>query len=260
MMKVVPIVIAPTYNNAATLAEVIARVVGMGLPALVVNDGSTDRTAEVLATLAQTYREPQLRVITHGQNRGKAAALMTGFTEATRIGGYTHGVTIDTDGQLEPEEARRLLERAENYPRGLILGVRDLSTPDYPPKNKMGRWFSNLAIRLECGVRVTDSQCGFRVYPLELIRVAGCKTGHFSFEAEVLTRAAWAGYEIVEERVSCRYLPQEQRVSHFKPWRDTFRGLGLHGGLLLESLYRRPMAALARREREPTMKAGRVGA
>ncbi len=260
MMKVVPIVIAPTYNNAATLPEVVARVVGMGLAVLVVNDGSTDRTGEALTALGQTYKEPQLRVITHRENRGKAAALMTGFAEATRIGGYTHAVTIDTDGQLEPEEARRLLATAETHPRGLILGVRDLSTPDYPAKNKTGRWFSNLAIRLECGARVTDSQCGFRVYPLELIRVAGCKTGHFSFEAEVLTRAAWAGYEIVEERVSCKYLPREKRVSHFKPWRDSFRGLGLHGGLLIESLYRRPMAALARREREPKMKTGRVGA
>src|SRR5436309_1986351 len=105
-----PVVIAPTYDNAATLRDVITRIVRRSLPVIVVNDGSTDATPEILAELR---RDMRVQVATHQRNFGKAAALRTGFALAGAAG-YTHAVTIDTDGQLDPEEIPRLLDAARS--------------------------------------------------------------------------------------------------------------------------------------------------
>lgn len=250
-MSIRPVVIAPTYNNADTVEGVIREILQLGLPIIVINDGCTDNTPARLAMLSMEhaqgpFRAQVFRILAHDRNRGKAAALMTGFREAMTDGMFTHAVTIDTDGQLNPIEVKALIRRAESDPHSLIVGVRDFCTPDYPAKNKVGRRLSNLAIRIESGARVTDSQCGFRVYPLELIRETACRTGHFSFEAEIITRAVWAGFDISEVPVTCRYLPAGQRVSHFKPWRDTMRGLCLHGTLMVEAFWRRPLGAWMR--------------
>src|SRR5690242_16142823 len=99
LAQVRPVVVAPTFNNVATLGEIVRRTRALALPVIVVNDGSTDGTADLLRTLAGE----SVVVVTHERNRGKAAALRTGF-EAAHERGFTHAVTIDTDGQLDPEE------------------------------------------------------------------------------------------------------------------------------------------------------------
>src|SRR5687767_3581022 len=103
-----PVVITPTYNNCGTLAGVLGRVEALGLPMIVVDDGSTDSTAEVLREWAARRQDGPARVLTHARNRGKADALRTGFAAAAAAG-HTHAVTIDTDGQLDPEEIPLLL-------------------------------------------------------------------------------------------------------------------------------------------------------
>ena len=181
------VVVAPTYNNASTLAAVVRL---LPLPVIVVDDGSTDGTAAILRDL---QAELHLTVIPHPTNRGKAAALQSGFAAALAAG-YSHAVTIDTDGQLDPREVPLLLAAAEASPETLIVGVRDDAVTDYPARSRLGRRISNLLIRLESGARVADSQCGYRVYPLHLIQFVECHAGHYGFETEILTRAAWAGY------------------------------------------------------------------
>jgi uncharacterized protein (DUF2062 family) len=222
-----PVAVAPTFNNAGTLADVLRRVRGQGLHAIVVDDGCTDETADVLS------REPaaDVTVVTHGRNRGKAAALLTGFATALAAG-YTHAVTIDTDGQLDPEEIPALLDEARRRPLALVVGRRDGTIPGYPTKSRVGRRVSNLLVRLESGVRVDDSQCGFRVYPLGLVAAVPCRVGHYGFETEIITRAGWARCEVAQVSVACRYMPADQRVSHFKPWRDSLRGARMHLFLL----------------------------
>ena len=155
-----PIVLAPTYNNVATVATIVDQLLALDLPVLVVNDGSTDGTAEALATFCA-----RIRVVTHPTNQGKAAALTTGFAAAASAG-YTHAVTMDTDGQLDPADIPRLLAVASEWPNALVLGVRDAHKRDYPARSRLGRWFSNAMVHLECGLSVSDSQCGLRVYPL----------------------------------------------------------------------------------------------
>jgi uncharacterized protein (DUF2062 family) len=230
-----PVVIAPTYNNVRTLGDVLDRVRAQGLHAIVVNDGSTDGTAELLAARHAGANAATLTVLTHRRNRGKGTALQTAFTAAARAG-YTHAVTIDTDGQLDPEEIPLLLAAARRSPTALILGWRDPNGAGYPAKSRIGRRVANAFVRLESGVRVDDSQCGFRVYPLGLLRAVGCCMDHYGFETEVITRAGWAGCRVEEVPVTCRYLSPDRRVSHFLPFRDTCRAVLMHFYLIARAL------------------------
>jgi uncharacterized protein (DUF2062 family) len=232
--RISPVVVAPTHNNARTLADVVMRITRLGLPVIVVNDGSTDATAEVLRAI-ETSSGGAVRVACHEENRGKGAALRTGFATAAETG-FTHAITIDTDGQLDPEEIPAMLRAAEASPTALIVGTRDETKADYPARSLIGRRVSNLLVRLESGVRISDSQCGFRVYPLALTRAARCGAGFFGFETEIITRAAWAGWDVKEVVVTCRYLPIGERVSHFRPWLDSLRAVGMHARLLTRAM------------------------
>ncbi len=226
--KFLPAVVAPTFDNAGTVADVVARTAKHGLAVFVVDDGSTDQTP---AVLEQVAREFGVRVIHHPINRGKAAALGTGF-EAAAAAGFTHALTIDTDGQLDPDEMPALIDAARQSPRALVVGVRSDRAADYPPRSRAGRRVSNVLVRFESGLRVSDSQCGFRVYPLDVVLALDCKAGHFGFETEVITRAGWAGCEVREVPVTCRYFPPDERVSHFRPWLDSGRAARMHIRLL----------------------------
>lgn len=232
-----PVIVVPTYNNASTLHDILQRIAALGLPMIVVNDGSTDRTGQVLHDWLAEVKQRDLAalVLTHERNRGKAAALLTGFAAAIEQG-YTHAITIDTDGQLDPEEIPLLLSAAQESPCALVLGTRDDTKHDYPARSRLGRRLSNAAIRWESGVRISDSQCGLRVYPLGLIQSVPCRASRFAFEAEIITRAGWAGCPVIEVPVTCRYFPPGKRVSHFRPILDSVRGIALHARLLLRAL------------------------
>ena len=227
------VVVAPTFNNAATLRDVLHRIAATGLPMIVVDDGSTDDTPAVLREFHRVL--PRSVVLTHDRNRGKAAALQTGF-DAAREHGHTHAVTIDTDGQLDPEQIPDLVDAARRHPHALVIGARDDRRSDYPARSRLGRRLSNLFIRMESGARVEDSQCGFRVYPLGLLSAVRPRAGRYAFETEIVTRAGWAGCPIVQVPVECRYPPGEERVSHFRPWVDSLRGIALHARLLGRAL------------------------
>ncbi|CAN5555573.1 hypothetical protein BH10PLA1_BH10PLA1_23150 [soil metagenome] len=217
------------------LADVLRGISEQGLPVLVVNDGCTDDTSSILqAWLAEQNGSPTRTVITHAVNRGKADALRTGFVEAAKLG-YTHAVTIDTDGQLDPTQIAELLAMSRQHPSALILGDRDSTAPDYPQKSIAGRKVSNLMVAWESGATISDSQCGFRVYPIFLTQMLRCNAGRYGFETEILTRAAWAGAEIRHVPVQCSYDVPGGRVSHLRPGRDTVRGIAMHVGLLVRS-------------------------
>ena len=230
-----PVVVAPTYDNARTLGGVVRGVTALGLPLIVVNDGSTDDTAAALAAAVAAGGPGAVTVLTHPRNRGKAAALCTAFAAAAKAG-HTHAVTIDTDGQHDPGEVAALVARARREPAALVLGSRDEAAAGYPAKSRLGRRLSNLFIRMESGLRVEDSQCGMRVYPLGLVGAVRCGAGRFGFETEVVTRAGWAGCPVVEVPVACRYLPPGERVSHLHPFLDTLRAVAMHARLLGRAL------------------------
>jgi len=227
-----PVVVAPTFNNVSTLIQVLNRIIVLNLPLIVVNDGSTDRTGDLLKTWHQDQpRREHIHIFDHIQNRGKGQALLTAFSMTEGLG-FTHAVTIDTDGQLDPEQIPDLLLAASANPDALILGFRDDTAFDYPKKSRVGRRLSNFFIRVECGLYLGDSQCGFRVYPIRLVQNITCGAGRYGYETEIIVRAVWAGYPIVEVPVRCRYFFGEKHRTHFKPWQDTFRHVSLHARML----------------------------
>ncbi len=236
-----PVVVVPVYNHAASLPGVLRGVARLGLPIVVVNDGSSDDTQAAVPRWVAENRGSALTLRTHPSNRGKAAALQTGFDAAAAMGA-THAVTIDADGQLDPADAPGLLELARANPRALVLGTRPETIDACPPRCLVGRRFANFAISLQAGLRLGDSQCGFRVYPLDLVRSVRCAGGRYTFEAEIITRARWAGFPVLESPVRCRYFTDADRVSHFRPWRDSWAQAFMHIRLVLLALVPWPRA------------------
>jgi glycosyltransferase involved in cell wall biosynthesis len=236
------VVVAPSYNNAGTVLAVLKDIATLGLPIIVVDDGCTDSTSRLLeGWLARgADGSPHVESVRHDRNMGKAQALLSGIG-AARARGHTHAVTIDTDGQHDAASIPALLRAARRSPRALVLGSRAWKIDGCPARSTVGRRLSNLAIRWECGARIKDSQCGLRVYPIDLVvgdPSLRWTAGRFAFEAEVITRAVWAGVPIEEIEVTCRYLARDMRVSHFRPWRDSLEGVALHARLLTLSLAR----------------------
>lgn len=247
-----PLVLLPTYNNIGTLPGVLAEVAKQGLPMMVVNDGCTDGTAAWLAGVEAGAAHDGIAtrtVVTHVVNQGKAAAMLTGCRAAREMG-FTHALTFDTDGQLSPTEIPTLLELARKNLDAVIVGARNDRAADYPARSRFGRRISNLMIRWQCGVRVDDSQCGFRVYPLRLFDKVRPRADRYAFETEIITLAAWAGFEVISTTVTCRYFGEGRLVSHFRVGRETRQAIKLHSRLLWMRLTRHP--ARANLDRKPT--------
>lgn len=209
-------VIIPTYNNDKTLASVIDGVLEYTADIIVVNDGATDRTAEIL----RSYN--QLQVVEIPVNGGKGNALRRGFEYALSKN-YRYAITIDSDGQHFPEDIPAFIEKIKASPGSLIVGARNMSQDGIPANSSFGHNFSNFWFWFETGISLPDTQSGYRLYPLDRLRNIRFFTPKFEFEIEVIVRAAWRDIPVISVPVKVVYFPREQRVSHFKPVRDFTR-------------------------------------
>lgn len=208
-------VIIPTYNNHRTLANVISGVLKYTEAVIVVNDGSTDATTEILEGF------PSLTVLEHPENKGKGTALRNGFRKAIELG-YEFAVTIDSDGQHFPDDIPVFIERLnESDGNILLIGERNMAQEGIPRKSSFGNKFSNFWFWFETGGKLGDTQSGFRLYPL-LRMPERYFTPKFEFEIESIVRAAWKGVKVENVPVKVHY-EQEGRVSHFRPFRDFTR-------------------------------------
>lgn len=222
-------VVIPTYNNDRTLGGVIAGVRRYCADIFVVNDGSTDRTAEVLASTEG------IRTIAYARNRGKGYALRCGL-RAAREAGFRYALTIDSDGQHYPDDIARFIERIERRPDTLLIGARNLTADNMPARNTFANRFSNFWYLVETGRRLEDTQSGFRLYPLRQLGRLRSLCSRYEFEVEVIVRAAWRGVEVENIPVKVYYAPDGERVSHFRPLRDFTRISLLNSVLVLEAL------------------------
>ncbi|MCX6251452.1 MAG: DUF2062 domain-containing protein [Bacteroidetes bacterium] len=209
-------VIIPTYNNDQTLEMVIEDIQGYTPSIIIVNDGSTDNTPAIL----NNY--PHLHILNIPENKGKGNALRTGFHYAIK-NGFRYAITIDSDGQHFPADMPDFLDWIRKDPDSLIIGARNMDQSEVPGTSSFGHKFSIFWYRIETGLKIPDVQSGFRLYPLEKIGNMKFYTTKYEFEVEVLVRAAWRGIPILSLPVNVYYAPKEQRVSHFRKFRDFAR-------------------------------------
>jgi glycosyltransferase involved in cell wall biosynthesis len=213
-----PAFVIPVYNHGMRVGGVVQKALRMGAPVYVVDDGSDDFNPGVLDSISGAT------ILRHSENMGKGAALLTGFAEAAKSSKWA--VTLDADGQHNPEEAVRLLEAVPRGQRPLVVGRRrGMNHPNVPQTSALGRSFSNFWVWLSGGIRLPDTQCGFRLYPLPEVLHMGAKSRRYQFEVEILVLAAWRRMPVIDVDVNVEYQPRHERVSHFKAgpdfWRNT---------------------------------------
>ncbi len=209
-------IVSPAYNHGAKVRGVVEKCLQLGLPVIVVDDGSTDSTPCVLASLSG------VTVIRHTENQGKGASLLTGFAEALRLADWA--ISIDADGQHDPEEIVSLIRAIPGGERPLVIGKREgMGHENVPWTSRWGRRFANFWVWASCGRWLIDAQSGFRIYPLPETLRLGTRARRYQFEVEVLVLAVWRGIPIIEAPVHVIYESREERVSHFRPWLDFWR-------------------------------------
>ncbi|MEN4759298.1 DUF2062 domain-containing protein [Chryseobacterium sp. C39-AII1] len=208
-------VLIPTYNNEKTLKRVINGVLNYTENIIVVNDGSTDSTKEIL------NEYPQIDVINLPENKGKGNGLKIGFRKAKELG-YNYAITIDSDGQHYPDDlpvfVEALLKEQDDV---LLIGNRNMAQDGIPKKSSFGNRFSNFWFWFETGIRLEDTQSGYRLYPLHKIPKKYF-TPKFEFEIEIIVRTAWRHIPVKNVPIKVLYDPAE-RVSHFRPFKDFTR-------------------------------------
>lgn len=209
-------VIIPTYNNEKTLESVISGVLVHTREIIIVNDGSTDGTAEILS------RFSNLKIISYTPNRGKGYAIRQGFKAAVGSG-YDYAITIDSDGQHYPSDIETFVKTAAETPGSLIVGARTLDPSRMSKGSSFANNFSNFWYRFLTGVKLTDTQTGFRLYPLSQIKDMKFYTRKYEFELEILVRAAWRRINVTSAPIKVYYPPVQERISHFRPFRDFAR-------------------------------------
>lgn len=233
-------ILIPTYNNEKTLQRVVSGVLeyAQGVDVIVINDGSTDATSQVLHGFAGA-----IKVIAYAANQGKGYALRQGFQEAIRLG-YEYAISIDSDGQHLPSDIPNLVQAVVQQPGALIMGSRNMDQEGVPGKSSFGNKFSNFWFKFETGITLPDTQTGFRLYPLKPIEKLRLRTSKFETEIEVLVKLAWLGVPIIPINIHVIY-DKNERVTHFRPFRDFTRISILNTWLvILTLLYYAPVRLL----------------
>lgn len=232
-------IIIPVYNHESRVAGVIAEAQKLRLPIFVVDDGSTDGTYEQIKSISG------ITILRHQENRGKGAALLTGFAAAAAVADWA--ATVDADGQHNPRDVLALWSAVDDLPgnpahcnspaaksgkgekraglkRPLVVGLRqEMTGPEVPWTSRFGRSFSNFWVRLAGGPPILDTQSGMRLYPLPESLHLGVRARRFQFEVEILVRARWQGHPVVEVPIGVIYQPGAERISHFRPFVDFLR-------------------------------------
>jgi glycosyltransferase involved in cell wall biosynthesis len=209
--------VIPAYNEAASLRQVASAALEQHAWVIVVDDGSTDATAQCVADLPLTL----LRL---PHNQGKAEALWHGMEHALQQGAAAI-MTMDADGQHRAEDIPRLLEANRAHPDCLVIGSRMHDRTQFPTSRYLANRFANFWVAWAAGYPLSDSQSGFRVYPAPLLRAyqaARHKINGFVFESEVIIEAGRRGYAPLAVPIPAIYMASA-RKSHFRPVLDILR-------------------------------------
>lgn len=212
--------IIPCYNAGALCVPVIEQTRNFVNAIIAVDDGSTDDTALHLAKTGA-------KVLTHERNAGKGAALLTAFRHfatSPEYASFDTLLTIDADGQHNPQEIGRLLDTYAAQPDCVVVGTREVDRSDIKFRRRLGNIISRFFISKACGQYIPDTQSGFRVFSRRLLLkiMPGLNPGRYEMETAFLILAAHAGHRIVPVTISTIYTDAAERVSSFNPYLDTY--------------------------------------
>jgi glycosyltransferase involved in cell wall biosynthesis len=250
------LLLIPSYNTGPKVYDTVRAARARWNPVWVVTDGSTDGTPAGLREIAAA--DPGLKLIELPANAGKGAAVLHGL-RAARDAGFTHALTMDSDGQHPAELIPAFMQASIEQPETMVLGrpVFDASAPLLRVRGRrISNWWTNLET---LGAGIDDSLYGFRVYPIDdLIAVMRRQPWmrRFDFDTEAVVRLAWRGVKPVNIAAPVRYLSAEEGgVSHFHYGRDNLLLTWMHLRLMLEFALRLPSLLLRRALRRPPFQA-----
>lgn len=209
-------VVIPTYNNSGTIEQVVRDTLEQCDDVIVVNDGSTDATTDILR------RIDGITLVEYAQNRGKGHALKCGFRWAMDMG-FDYAITLDADGQHYADDIPIFVRENQAHPGALIVGQRDLKGVQRSSGSEFANKFSNFWFYVQTGRRLKDTQTGYRLYPLRRLKGLSWLTSRYEAELELMVFASWHGVQLVSTPIRVYYPPQDQRVSHFRPGTDFLR-------------------------------------
>ena len=214
-------VVIPAFNEATTLPDIVQRSVAFADQVWVVDDGSDDGTAEILANLP-------CRSIVQPSNSGKGASLRTGLIAALADNPDAI-VTLDADGQHEPEAIPELVSEFETSGADLVIAARILRRKTMPALRRFGNRFADFWLGLAGRCHVRDSQSGFRLYSTQLLQslpIKGIAGERFDFEGRLLIESCRRGFPLAEVAIPASY-PPAGMASHYRPFWDTARIVGM---------------------------------
>ena len=209
--------IIPALNASTTVGRIVDRVRQLGLDPIVVNDGTTDATVQAATTAGA-------RVISHVTNQGKGLALRSGFAVALQFG-YDVVVTLDSDGQHDPEDIPRLLEACRAQQAPIVIGHRVIDGERMPAMRRWTNRAMSTMVSMVARQSIPDSQCGLRVIRRDVLEALRLTSARFDLETELLLAVAARGWAI--RSVPIRTIYHNTHRSHIRPLRDGLRFVGL---------------------------------
>lgn len=209
-------VIIPTYNNAGTIERVVRKTCEYCDDVIVVNDGSTDDTEKILKGIGN------VEIVGYEKNKGKGYALKMGFRRARKMG-FAYAITLDADGQHFSEDIPLFLQANQKHPGCLIVGSRNMEGVERSKGSIFANKFSDFWFWVQTGRWLSDTQTGYRLYPLKKHYGLPVLSNRYEAELQLMVFASWHGVKLEEIPVNVYYPPKEERVSHFRPGIDFAR-------------------------------------
>lgn len=246
--------LVPAHNEALTIRDIVAEVRDRVDRVIVIDDGSNDGTADLLAGLDVT-------VVRHETNAGKGQRLLEGLALAFSEGAE-QVLTLDADGQHDPASIDAFLNAAAANPGNLVIGDRFAQKARMPLYRALANAFGSFFISWACVQQIRDAQCGMRIYPSRFqrdVRIPANQIGRFKFETAALLYAAKAGIQLTMVPMDARYEGFVHRPSHFAPVGDFFQIFGLVTKFLVAHRLQPRGLPVALRLTNPDLRSSRKG-
>lgn len=221
-MKMKTCVIIPAYNESKAIAGLIKSVRGYVADVVVMDDGSTDNTAGLAEGAGAV-------VLRFERNAGKGKALKDGFAYAVK-NGYDAVIAMDADGQHSPDDLMNIISGAAAEGAGMVVGNRMDNPEKMPPSRFATNLLMSLIISLICGQNIPDTQCGYRLIKIGVLKKINLISSNYEIESELLIKASRAGFKIVSVPIKSVY---EGQLSLINPLVDTWRFLVMLGRIVL---------------------------